>query len=129
MEITHPFADFRKRIRSSIRQYRHNDDTSKSLFHPEGGFVLAYDAEAIDTALEEYEQSLPSEFTLQASALTKEEELIRAGSEICANHPSPEARDFAQSVVAYFVVKEMEANRKNPVRLLKTDSEITEPTD
>ena len=39
----------------ATRQYRHNTDNSPDMFNPQEGFVIAYDKEAIDTALESWQ--------------------------------------------------------------------------
>ena len=66
----HPFIQLRRTIRQSGKQFRRNNDTSKSIFHPEGGFVYAYEMAKVEAALDRYEQTLPTEFQQEHNTLT-----------------------------------------------------------
>lgn len=37
-----------EKLKVSARQYRHNNDNSPSITDPDGGFVIAYDREAVE---------------------------------------------------------------------------------
>lgn len=124
MEGSQPYIALRKSIRRAIRQYRHHNDNSGSVFNPDKGFIVAYDAPAVEAALELYEKTLPVEFQEELTNVTREEELIRQGSQICAHHPSVDARDFAQNVVAYLVAQDMAEREVKPLQLI-----IDEPPD
>jgi hypothetical protein len=53
-EADHSELPCKQRIKSlATRQFRHNNDNSPSLTDPKGGFVIAYDAEIIDAALDQ----------------------------------------------------------------------------
>lgn len=119
----HPFIQLRARIRDAARQYRHNNDVSKSLFHPEHGFVYGYDMQAVDKALEAYEATLPSEFNPEEHVLTIEEKLLREAQAIAVCNDDMDIRDFARSVAGYLVMNTPLSTRrkKNPLRLLKTE--------
>lgn len=67
-------ATLRKRIQQARKQFRHNDDPSPSMFHPAKGFVDAYDIQAVEQALEEFEREVgtelkPEEPTIQFKAI------------------------------------------------------------
>jgi hypothetical protein len=62
MTATHPFIELRKKIRQTGKQFRQNNDNSKSIFHPNGGFVYAYDLAQVEAVLDEFEAALPTEY-------------------------------------------------------------------
>ena len=46
------------RLHNAIRQFRHNDDNSPDVFHPEKGFVVAYDKDIVDKYVDGMEAQL-----------------------------------------------------------------------
>jgi len=80
------------------------------MFHPEMGFVNAYDIPEVEAALANYEATLPTALQNDQATPSREEELIQMGSQICAVCPDPELRGFAQQVVAYFIGQQMETD-------------------
>lgn len=97
----HPFVILRRVIRQSGRQFRAAADNSHSIFHPVEGFCYAYDISAVEAALDEYEQTLETEFQDTKPKLTVEEEITIRGSHLSQQHDSMEVRDFARFVLAY----------------------------
>ena len=97
----HPFYTLRQDILKSVRQFRHNDDNSDSLFHPKRGFVKAYDIEAVEDALDAYEATLGSDYQEQRPELTPEESLLMQAKELMSTHPSVDARRLGEAVVTY----------------------------
>ncbi len=105
----HPFLALRASIRDATRQYRHNSDTSGSLFHPAQGFVFAYDLAEVEDALNEYETTLPVSFINPAEEMTQEDRLIQMGARLVATCNDEGIREFAQEAVAYLIGAQMEA--------------------
>lgn len=62
----HPFTTLRRKIRAAASQYRDEMDNSESLFHPDHGFIYAYDMQAVEEALNEYEATLPTPVAVEA---------------------------------------------------------------
>lgn len=59
----------------ALRQYRHNNDNSPSLSHPEGGFVAAFDYDEtlkVVTAMQEEIAALKAELARAREALIDE---------------------------------------------------------
>jgi len=125
-EEIHPFLQLRRIVRNSVHQFRHSNDNSESLFHPEKGFVYAYDIGTIEEALSDYEETLPTAFIDSHRHITKEEELIQLGSRLCAACEDTGAREFAQEVVAYLIGEQMERN--GSLASLMTDTLELEPS-
>lgn len=123
----HPFIKLRRVIRQAGRQFRRNNDTSKSLFFPEGGFIYGYDIGEVEQALDDYECTLPTEFKEEYSTLTLEQKLIQTAHHICATHPNMGIRDFARSVAGWVVLNSDPEKRRNPMKLLM--GEYLEPFD
>jgi hypothetical protein len=120
MNATHdPFQLLRNRIRHSGKQYRHATDRSQSLFHPAEGFVYAYSIEAVEAALDAYEESLDTQL-VGNPILSPEERLLKEASALAQGSNSVDTRNFAKSVVN-FIAGLNQADRKNPLRLLKAD--------
>jgi hypothetical protein len=120
MRKEHPFLTLRKHIRHAGRQFRHNNDNSKSIFHPASGFVYGYDVHEVEEALDEFEQTMPSEFQRVVNELTPAEELVRDANLMCATHPSEEVREFAASVLEHLSHTAGRSRSTNPLRLLDT---------
>lgn len=92
----HPYIRLRQKIRQTGQQFRRNNDNSQSLFHPNGGFIYGYDLSGVEEALNEYEQSLPTEFLSVSPAVAMENQLLREAQEIAETHPEMAVRDFAR---------------------------------
>lgn len=91
METVHPLYQLRQHIRHTGRQFRYDTDNSWSLFHPQQGFVSAYDIAQVEEALDHFEQSLPTPG-----------ELLELASQILVNEESsPEARTLANLVLEF----------------------------
>ena len=90
-------------IAKHTKQYRHNNDTSRSLFHPEKGFVYACDINVIEQALDEYEKSLPQELNSPSFPLSEEDVIIMQGSRLVATTELSAVRQFAQRVITYLI--------------------------
>jgi hypothetical protein len=114
----HPFVTLRRAIRQSGTQYRKNDDNSSSLFHPDQGFIYAYQISAIEAALDVYELSLPNEFREQKAPETLQEQVMAMGNAISQEHESMQARDFARTVLAYMASLKEDAARHDQVMKL-----------
>lgn len=118
----HPLTRLRQRIRQSGQQYRRNDDNSKSLFHPDRGFVYAYSVPEVEAALDAYEAELPSEYRPEKQEpMSLKDELLQSASMLCANHPSKDTRDFASAVMGFLLHGDTGAQRPNILKLLRTD--------
>lgn len=115
---THPFVTLRRAIRQSGTQYRKNDDNSSSLFHPEQGFIYAYQISAVEAALDAYEQSLPQEFREQQAPETLEEQVLQMSAVMSQEHESMQVRDFARTVMAYMASLKEDAERHRQVMKL-----------
>lgn len=61
--------ELRKNLQKARKQYRHNNDTSPSLFNPEKGFAYAHEEKLVEAALKQFEEDLGSEYQLQANHL------------------------------------------------------------
>lgn len=103
-DSVHPYIHLRKQIRQAGKQFRQVHDNSASLFHPDGGFVYAYDMAAVENALNEYEVSLPSEYLAVKAAETMETQLLIDAKALSESHASMEVRDFAREVMAFLVL-------------------------
>jgi len=115
---THPFVTLRRAIRQSGTQYRKNDDNSSSLFHPDQGFIYAYQISSIEAALDVYELSLPIEFREHKEAQSLQEQVMAMGNTISQEHESMQARDFARTVLAYMASLQEDAARHEHVMKL-----------
>ncbi len=104
----HPFLTLRQAVRAATRQFRHNNDTSSSLFHPEHGFIYAYDLTEVEDALTAYETTLPTAFIDANESMSREDELIQMGSRLVANSDDEGVREFAQEAVAYLIGQQLE---------------------
>lgn len=94
-------AVLRRRIRSSARRFRAENDNSKSLFHPEMGFTHAYDIEEVELALDAFEESLETEFDTAVQLMTPAE-YLRTEAEIYSKvHSSANIRAFARDVLEF----------------------------
>jgi hypothetical protein len=102
---THPFVQLRKTIRHSAAQYRRSEDNSDSIFHPEQGFIYAYQIHAVEQALDEYELTLPTEFIPDKREDSLEEDVFKRGKALCEESESMEVRDFARTVMAYITLE------------------------
>ena len=76
MQEIHPFVQLRQRIRQAGRQFRHNNDNSRSIFHPASGFVYGYDMGAVEAALDAYEKTIASEYAGPVQLERKVVELV-----------------------------------------------------
>lgn len=112
------FLELKEAIQISATQFRKNNDTSESLFHPKMGFVYGYDIEATNKALTEYETTIPSEYEAGTHTLTISQQLLNDARDIVASHPEMEVRDFARAVAAYMVMNVPITRRVRP-NLLK----------
>jgi hypothetical protein len=65
MQSNHPLIELRRRIRRAGKQFRQNNDNSRSIFHPAGGFVYGYDIAEVEAALDAFEEAMPSELQPQ----------------------------------------------------------------
>ena len=121
MSELNSFANLRRKIRQAGKQYRRSNDNSESLFHPEGGFVYAYSIPEVEEALSDYEETLPKEQqTVKPPALALEDEVVKRATEICNNHTSMEARDFARTVLGFIALKN-KADSRPCLKLLDTE--------
>lgn len=116
---THPFVKLRASIIRSAAQYRHNSDTSTSLFHPSSGFIHAYQIPEVESALDEYEQSLPTDFQKDLSELSVEDKIMKSANELLVEDSPMEVRDFARTVMAYFIMNVKVDGKKPKLTLLK----------
>tara|TARA_R110000851_G_scaffold124603_1_gene255029 strand:- start:454 stop:855 length:402 start_codon:yes stop_codon:yes gene_type:complete len=127
---THPFVALRSTIRKAASQYRRNNDTSSSLFHPTGGFLHAYDIPQVEKALNDYEVTLPSDYQKDPTDLTVEEQLMEQATQMSADHESMEVRDFARRVAGFLVMNVSSgSDNKVKLRLLRTDKSVIEDGD
>jgi len=102
---THPFVQLRKAVRHSAAQYRRSEDNSDSIFHPEQGFIYAYQIHAVERALDEYELTLPTEFIPDKREDSLQEDVFKRGKALCEESESMEVRDFARTVLAYMALE------------------------
>ncbi len=132
----HPFLVLRQAIRTATRQFRHNNDTSSSLFHPDHGFIYAYDLTEVEDALTAYEETLPTAFVEDADAMSREDELIQMGSRLVASSNDVGVREVAQETVAYLIGQQLEdrgqildfiqRDAERPVCLAELDPSVSE---
>ena len=109
---THPFVQLRKAVRHSAAQYRRSEDNSDSIFHPEQGFVYAYQIHAVERALDEYEATLPTEFIPDKREDSLEEDVYKRGKALCEESELMEVRDFARTVMAYIALEKPTKHRE-----------------
>lgn len=95
----HPYIELRRRVRQSAKQYRHNNDTSQSLFNPAQGFVYAYDLHEVEQALDDYEETLETEFEDAANTLSPLDYVLKEAQVLSTSHASPDIRSFALEVM------------------------------
>jgi hypothetical protein len=115
-----PFVSLRRQIREAAQQFRRNNDNSKSLFHPSGGFLYAYNINQVEHALDQYELTLPTSYQTVDNKRTIEARLIQEAETLCETSEDMDTRDFARTVAAYLA---MHTNpyKRNPLRLLNVD--------
>lgn len=113
------FTQLRRRVRQSGRQFRRNNDNSQSIFHPDGGFVYAYDISEVEQALDAFENALPRELQ-EGGHLSLEQKLLKEAQYIVATHEEMKIRDFARTVAGYLVLHTTVC-KTNPLTLLKTE--------
>jgi len=122
---THPLAKLRQTIRQAGKEYRHSDDNSNSLFHPDQGFTYAYDVSIVENALEAFEAELATGARRPESNKSIEQELIEEAQQIVATNTDMKIRDFARSVAAYLIINK--ATEKEPkVRLVHNFDELNQ---
>lgn len=109
----HPFTTLRRKIRQAATQYRHNNDNSRSLFHPDSGFVDAYDIRGVELALAEYAQTLDSEYHEEVKEVDIQEHLLHEAEMLSQGHPSQDVRAFSRDVMEFIqqIPKETEPGR------------------
>jgi hypothetical protein len=129
MLATHPFVKLRSTIIRSASQYRHNDDTSSSLFHPSSGFIHAYQIPEVETALDEYEKTLPTDFQKDLSELSVEDKIMKSANELLVDDSPMEVRDFARTVMAYFIMNVKVDGKKPKLTLLKNRPGVLDEED
>jgi hypothetical protein len=100
----HPYIRLRQQVRQTGRQFRRNNDNSTSLFHPNGGFICAYDMTGVEDALNDYEKTLPTEFLAVDTAVQMQSQLLIEAAELVESHPEMLVRDFARQVMAYLAI-------------------------
>lgn len=123
-------AFLRQRIRASAKQYRHNDDTSSSLFHPVQGFTFAYDVTEVENALDDYEAVLPSAFKYPEKESDEQLAVILKNAMLILNtHPSKDAKDFALQVITFLKGNRQITPTGNLLRLLKTVDDVLDDDD
>ena len=113
-----PFLELKEAIQKSTTQFRQNNDTSESLFHPTMGFVYGYDTEAVNTALNAFEHTIPSEYEASSGVLTTSQKLLIEAQTLSNEHPDMDTRDFARGVAAYMLMNVPISRRVRP-NLLK----------
>ena len=113
-----PFMELKQIIQNSAVQFRKNNDTSESLFHPKMGFVYGYDIKATNDALNAFESTIPSEYEAGTHTLTVSQKLLEEARNMEATHPDIDTRDFARAVAAYMVMNVPVSRRVRP-NLLK----------
>jgi hypothetical protein len=115
-----PFYELRSTIEESLTQFRNNNDTSTSLFHPSRGFVYAYDVDKTNKALERYEASIPTEYIEGTHTLTVSQKILMEANLIVSEHPDMDVRDFAREVAAYMLIHVPISRRlrSNPLKRL-----------
>ena len=118
-----PFLELKEAIQNSTTQFRQNNDTSDSLFHPTLGFVYGYDTEIVNTALNAFEHTLPSEYEATSDILTTSQKLLMEAQSMSEKHEDMEVRDFARTVAAYMLMNVPISRRVRP-NLLKRLKQI-----
>jgi len=113
-----PFMELKQIIQNSAVQFRKNNDTSESLFHPKMGFVYGYDIKATNDALNAFESTIPSEYEAGTHTLTVSQKLLHEAKKIADTHIDMNTRDFAREVAAYMVMNVPVSRRVRP-NLLK----------
>tara|TARA_B110000914_G_C15212254_1_gene331215 strand:+ start:58 stop:468 length:411 start_codon:yes stop_codon:yes gene_type:complete len=113
-----PFMELKQIIQNSAVQFRKNNDTSESLFHPKMGFVYGYDIKATNDALNAFETTIPSEYEAGTHTLTVSQKLLQEAKKIADTHTDIDTRDFAREVAAYMVMNVPVSRRVRP-NLLK----------
>lgn len=122
MSEVHPFVKLRRAIRQTGKQYRRSNDTSESLFHPDGGFIYAYSISEVEDALNTYEQTLPPHAQETSPVIDLENDVIERANDICKHHTSMDARDFARTVMGYIAMKNSGDKKSKPdLTLLNTE--------
>lgn len=121
-----PFLELKEAIQNSTTQFRQNNDTSDSLFHPTMGFVYGYDTEVVNTALNAFEHTLPSEYEATSDILTTSQKLLMEAQNMSEKHEDMDARDFARTVAAYMLMNVPISRRvrPNPLKRLKQIEDI-----
>ena len=121
-------SELRVTIRNSKTQFRKNNDTSESLFHPAGGFVYGYDIRATKDALDAFEHALPSDYMEGAHILTIVQKILMDAQQLSEDHSDTEVRDFARSVAAYMLMHAPISSRlrDNPLRQLTLVKDLSE---
>lgn len=94
--------ELRRKIRHCGKNFRKEDDTSQSLFHPTDGYVVAYDVEEIESLLDAYEEATTSRLIVRLHG--SEEEVIYQMSQDIGNSPQePKVLNFAERVEQYLL--------------------------
>jgi len=109
----HPLAKLRQSIRQAGKQYRHDSDNSTSLFHPDEGFVYAYDMGIVEEALDNYEAELSQNIATDGTdGLSVEQKLVKEAQHIVATSEDMDVRDFARSVAAYLIINQVPTEKE-----------------
>lgn len=94
----------RNQIRYAGKQFRQHNDNSTSLFHPEQGFVYAYEILRVEMALNEFEEALAQPPV--AKPVDMKEAVIEQAQKFQYTHPSSDTREFATAVLDVFTKAE-----------------------
>ena len=93
-------GQLRTQIRQCGQEFRQVNDHSGSLFHPQYGYVVGYNVEAVEALLDEFEQGLedcPNITTFD----TQSQQLQAMARTIEADYEDSEVCNFAERVENY----------------------------
>ena len=92
--------ELRMHIRHCGQHFRDANDNSESLFHPDKGFVTAYDIAAVEEVLDRFEATLVNPLKIKGHATSKDR-LYSMAQEILENHEDSDVCNFAERVESY----------------------------
>lgn len=102
----------RTQIRYAGKQFRQHNDNSTSLFHPEQGFVYAYDILRVEMALNEFEEALAQQS--EDKPVNLKDTVIKQAQKLQFTHPSSDMRAFALAVLEVLTKEEVRMNNILP---------------